>query len=69
MQIRLVLTREIVHLASFWKWGFLELGSGLFNSCFTIHLKVPKEAYFLGFLFNFILFLGSVFLFKTIFIH
>ena len=22
---------KVVHLASFWKWGFLELGSGLFN--------------------------------------
>ena len=29
MQIKLIFTREVVHLASFWKWGFLELGSGL----------------------------------------
>ena len=29
MQIRLISTRKFVHLASFWKWGFLELGSGL----------------------------------------
>ena len=29
MQIKLIFTREIEHLASFWMWGFLELGSGL----------------------------------------
>ena len=32
MQIKLIFTRKFVHLASFWKWGFLELGSGLFRS-------------------------------------
>ena len=30
MQIKLTFTRKVVHLASFWKWGLLELGSGLF---------------------------------------
>ena len=29
VQIKLIFTRKIVHLASFWNWGFLELGSGL----------------------------------------
>ena len=29
MQIKLIVTRKVVHLASFWKWGFLELESGL----------------------------------------
>ena len=29
MQIKLIFTRKVVHLASFWKWGFLERGSGL----------------------------------------
>ena len=29
MQIKLIFTRKVVHLASFWKWGSLELGSGL----------------------------------------
>ena len=29
MQIKLIFTRKVVHLASFWEWGFLELGSGL----------------------------------------
>ena len=28
-QIKLISTRKVVHLASFWKWGFFELGSGL----------------------------------------
>ena len=46
MQVKLIFTRKVVHLASFWKWGFLELGSApiwrsldpvsriLYNSCF-----------------------------------
>ena len=29
-QIKLIFTRKVVHLASFWKWVFLELGTGLF---------------------------------------
>ena len=29
MQIKLIFARKVVHLASFWKWGVLELGSGL----------------------------------------
>ena len=29
MQIKLIFTRKVAHLASFWKWGFLELGNGL----------------------------------------
>ena len=28
MQIKLIFTRKFVHLASLWKWGFLELKSG-----------------------------------------
>ena len=32
MQIKLIFSRKVVYLASFWKWGFLELGSGLFVS-------------------------------------
>ena len=31
MQIKLIFTRKVVHLASFRKWGFLELESGLFH--------------------------------------
>ena len=29
MQIKLIFTRKVMHLASFCKWGFVELGSGL----------------------------------------
>ena len=29
IQIKLIFTRKVVNLASFWKWGFLELGGGL----------------------------------------
>ena len=29
MQIKLIFTRKVVHLASVWKWGFLQLGSGI----------------------------------------
>ena len=36
MQIKLIFTRKVAHLASFWKWGFFELGrSGLFPSSST----------------------------------
>ena len=33
MQIKLVFTRKVVHLASFCKWAFLEPGSGLIFWC------------------------------------
>ena len=42
MQIKLVLTRTVVHLVSFWKWGFLELGSGLSNSNLSIGEEEKK---------------------------
>ena len=29
MKIKFIFPRKVVHLASFWKWGFLELGIGL----------------------------------------
>ena len=31
MQIKLIFTTQVSHLASFWKWDVLELGSGLLN--------------------------------------
>ena len=31
MQIKLIFTWKVAHLASFWKFGFLELGSGLLS--------------------------------------
>ena len=40
MQIKLIFTRKVVHLASFWKWGFLELASGLFAPC-----KGPQDIF------------------------
>ena len=43
MQIKLIFTRKVVHLASFWKWGFLELRSGL--------LKLKMTGYFPGYSF------------------
>ena len=30
-QIKIIFTRKVQHLASFWKWEFLELGNGLFQ--------------------------------------
>ena len=33
VQIKLIFTRKLVHLASFWNWGFLKLGSGLLLFC------------------------------------
>ena len=38
MQVKLIFTRKVVHLASFWKWGFLELVSGLFTAHSTLIL-------------------------------
>ena len=32
MQIKLIFTRKVVHLVSFWKWGVLELGSDLLSA-------------------------------------
>ena len=49
MQIKLIFTRKVVHLTSFWKWGFLEIGSGLFLIV-TIQKKAT-ELYFLVVLF------------------
>ena len=42
MQIKLIFTRKVVYLASFWKWGFLELGSGLFPK--RIYVLFPLQA-------------------------
>ena len=38
LQIKLIFARKVVHLASFWKWGFLELGSGLFTAALCFHV-------------------------------
>ena len=34
MQMKLIFTTKISHLASFWKCDFLELGNGLLNNYF-----------------------------------
>ena len=41
MQIKLIFTRKVVHLALFWKWGFLELGSSLFIALEKCEKKMP----------------------------
>ena len=40
-QIKLIFTRKVVHLASFWKWGFLERGSGPFPE--VIYVLFPLQ--------------------------
>ena len=54
IQIKLIYTRKVVHLASLWKWGFLELGSGLLNDlkrtkypkkCFPMEEKEPRNKF------------------------
>ena len=39
VQIKLILTTKVVQLASFWKWGFLELGNGLLATCESLVLN------------------------------
>ena len=33
MQMKLIITRKVLHLALFWKWEFLELANGLLAVC------------------------------------
>ena len=40
MQIKLIFTTKVSHLASFWKWDFLELGNGQFKFTFQVALSV-----------------------------
>ena len=40
MQIKLIFTKKVVHLASFWNWGFLELGSGLSFCQWTLAISL-----------------------------
>ena len=42
IQIKLIFTRKVVHLISFWKWGFLELGSGLLMKLYMIRNKTCR---------------------------
>ena len=43
MQIKLIFTRKVVHLDSFWKWGFLELGSGLLEDVASVWTPLPTR--------------------------
>ena len=43
MQIKLIFTRKVVHLDSFWKWGFLELGSGLLEDVASVSTPLPTR--------------------------
>ena len=47
VQIKLIFTRKVVLLASFWKWGFLELGSDLFTNVVTFLCRGGFNLYFL----------------------
>ena len=42
MQIKLIFTTKVSHLASFWKWDFLELGNGLLADHSNFYLHVLK---------------------------
>ena len=42
MQIKLIFIRKVVHLALFWKWEFLELGSGLLQNP---NRKIDRDVY------------------------
>ena len=44
MQVKLIFTRKVVLLASFWKWGFLELGSGLSLMISVVQLNLSTTA-------------------------
>ena len=60
--MKLIITRNVLHLASFSKWGFVELENGLFKLAFHIvngrviqghaHLE-PKEGVVIVSLINF----------------
>ena len=38
IQIKLIFTTKVSHLASFWEWDFLELGNGLLESRSNVEL-------------------------------
>ena len=48
MQIKHIFTRKFSHLASFWKWEFLEHGNGLYVTCTSpiMHLICPPPPKF-----------------------
>ena len=53
MQIKLLFTRKVVHLASFWKWRFLELGSVVLRGDRITEVAVRRGSTVPSFLSNF----------------
>ena len=48
MQIKLIFTTKVSHLASFWKWDFLELGNGLLGWAKKLNQSVGEvNAYYI----------------------
>ena len=43
MQIKLIFTRKVSHLASFWKWDLLELENGLFRWSLLFSSSLKKR--------------------------
>ena len=45
IQMKLIITRMVLHLASFWKWGFWEIRDGLLTALFPTKPDASKEIY------------------------
>ena len=45
IQMKLIITRIVLHLASFWKWEFWEIGNGLFNALLPTKPDASEEIY------------------------
>ena len=45
IQMKLIITRMVLHLASFWKWEFWEIGNGLFNALLPTKPDASEEIY------------------------
>ena len=43
MQIKLIFTRKVLHLASFWKGEVLKLGNGLLAATRFFHSLLPQD--------------------------
>ena len=44
MQMKLIFARKVLHLASFWKWGFLELGEWPIDT--QVKVSVTRAGHF-----------------------
>ena len=45
IQMKLIITTMVLHLASFWKWEFWEIGNGLFNALLPTKPDASEEIY------------------------